>query len=124
MQLIQRISGVISKYAMSGLSEQTLSAIIIRNGLIEEGIEALSIENGRFFFSVPEQDWSEDTIQPPHQESATKERRIYDALEKIGEEYDMQVQASNMGFSMNWLNDARKRLNAQFTLERTGCKLE
>jgi|SRR3989344_1530886 len=114
MQLIQRISSAKSKYAMSGLSEQAIYMILGRDGLVEDDIKFLVIENGKIFFDVPEQKWSEDTNQVhyPQLTWVRKEREIYRALEQIGKEYDMQPQTSNIGFSMDWLNDAQKRLDA------------
>lgn len=126
MQLIQRISGARSKYGMSGLSEQAISMILGRDGLVEEDIRFLAIEHGKIFFDVPEQDWSADTNQVRYEglglTSLRREREIYGALEQIGEEYDMQAQTSNIGFSMNWLNDAEKALSAHYALRRMGCR--
>ena len=114
MQLIQRICSARTKYAMSGLSEQTVSTILGRDGLVEEDIRFLAIEDGKIFFDVPEQSWSVDTnqIRYDYQEltSLRREREIYRALEQVGEEYDMQARTSNVGFSMDWLNNTPERL--------------
>ena len=96
--LIRKIGETRLIYTHSGMSDLAISSIIARDGVRDDYLEFLALEEGRVYFGVkPKQAWDENTAKS---EVDIMLRNRFNRLNLIGTKRGLTINLSSNGFIM------------------------